>query len=143
MSAVATPSQLHRAVRFYEAPIGKKVVVAITGIVLFGFVLGHLAGNLQVFLGAERLNHYAELLRMNAGLLWAARTPSWRLPLLAVGLLQYVLHAINHLADIDATEESAHGQANFAAIAVGAGFVALLMYAEASRRRGGPAHRDP
>lgn len=85
MSAVATPSQLHRAVRFYEAPIGKKVVVAITGIVLFGFVLGHLAGNLQVFLGAERLNHYAELLRMNAGLLWAAR---------ALLLFAVVLHIV-------------------------------------------------
>lgn len=77
------------------------------------------------------------------GLLWAVRAPSWRLPLLAVGLVQYVLHAINHLVDIDATEESAHGPANFAAVAIGAGFVALLMYAEASRRRRGPADRDP
>jgi succinate dehydrogenase / fumarate reductase cytochrome b subunit len=73
MSAVATPSQLHRAIRFYEAPIGKKLIVAITGVVLFGFVLGHLLGNLQVFLGAERLNHYAELLRANPSVLWGAR----------------------------------------------------------------------
>jgi succinate dehydrogenase / fumarate reductase cytochrome b subunit len=78
MSAVATPNQLHRAVAFYEAPIGKKVIVAITGIVLFGFVLGHMAGNLQIFLppredGVYRLDHYAELLRANMGLLWAVR----------------------------------------------------------------------
>jgi succinate dehydrogenase / fumarate reductase cytochrome b subunit len=73
MSAVATPSQLHKAIRFYEAPIGKKLIVAITGVVLFGFVLGHLLGNLQIFLGPEALNRYAELLRANPGLLWAAR----------------------------------------------------------------------
>ena len=77
------------------------------------------------------------------GLLWSVRAPSWRLPLLAMGLVQYVLHAVNHLADIDATVESAHGPANFAAVAIGAGFVALLIYAEASRRRSGPADRDP
>jgi succinate dehydrogenase / fumarate reductase cytochrome b subunit len=73
MSAVATPGQLHRLVGFYEAPIGKKVAVALTGIVLFGFVLGHLIGNLQVFAGREQLNHYAELLRARPGLLWAVR----------------------------------------------------------------------
>jgi hypothetical protein len=80
---------------------------------------------------------------IGAGLLWSARVPSWRLPLLAVGLLQYVLHAINHLVDIDATTEAAHGPANFAAVAIGAAFVALLMYGEANRRRGGAAGGDP
>jgi succinate dehydrogenase / fumarate reductase cytochrome b subunit len=73
MSAVATPAQLHRAIRFYEAPIGKKAIVAVTGVVLFGFVLGHLIGNLQIYLGAERLNHYAETLRLNPAVVWAVR----------------------------------------------------------------------
>jgi succinate dehydrogenase / fumarate reductase cytochrome b subunit len=37
--------------------------MAVTGVMLFGFVLGHMAGNLKLYLGAEALNHYAEWLR--------------------------------------------------------------------------------
>ena len=48
MSAIAI-NPIHRAVRFYEAPIGKKVVMAITGVILFGYVVGHLLGNLQIY----------------------------------------------------------------------------------------------
>ncbi|MGB8020019.1 MAG: succinate dehydrogenase cytochrome b subunit [Candidatus Nanopelagicales bacterium] len=40
-----------------------KVVMAVTGVVLVGFLLFHMAGNLKVFLGAEEFNHYAEWLR--------------------------------------------------------------------------------
>jgi succinate dehydrogenase / fumarate reductase cytochrome b subunit len=42
-------------------------------VILFGFVIGHLVGNLQVFQGPERLNAYAEMLRRYGALLWAAR----------------------------------------------------------------------
>ena len=78
-------------------------------------------------------------------LLWSVRTPSWRLPLLAFGLLQYVLHTVNHLVDIDATETDAHGPVNFVVIAIGTGFVLLLLYGEARRRRGpgGAGSADP
>src|ERR1017187_3347387 len=37
------------AVRFYEAPIGKKAVMAITGVMLVGYVLAHMLGNLQIY----------------------------------------------------------------------------------------------
>lgn len=47
--------------------------MAVTGSILVLFVAGHLAGNLQVFLGEEALNHYAELLRIEPPLLWAIR----------------------------------------------------------------------
>lgn len=47
--------------------------MALTGAVLFGFVLIHMLGNLQVFLGAEKLNAYGALLKANAGVLWGAR----------------------------------------------------------------------
>ena len=53
--------------------IGKKVIVAVTGLLLFGFVLMHLAGNLTIFLGPDALNAYAEKLRHLGGLLWVAR----------------------------------------------------------------------
>ena len=48
---------------FYRSDLGKKTVMAVTGFLLFGFVLGHMAGNLKLYLGADSLNHYAEWLR--------------------------------------------------------------------------------
>jgi succinate dehydrogenase / fumarate reductase, cytochrome b subunit len=74
MSAIAmTP--LSRATRFYEAPIGKKVVMAATGLILFGYVVGHLLGNLQIYAGPEQINRYAAFLHSpaNRSLLWGVR----------------------------------------------------------------------
>jgi len=59
--------------RFYDSTIGKKVIMALTGAVLFGFLIGHMLGNLQVFLGREVMNHYAETLHGNLPLLWGVR----------------------------------------------------------------------
>jgi succinate dehydrogenase / fumarate reductase, cytochrome b subunit len=59
--------------RFYDSSIGKKAVMAFTGFVLFGFLILHMLGNLQVFLGRDVMNHYAETLHANMGLLWTAR----------------------------------------------------------------------
>lgn len=74
----SSASTLARAARLYEAPVGKKAVMAVTGVVLFGFVLGHMAGNLQVFLpagsdGRHPLDVYGETLHNNAPLLWGTR----------------------------------------------------------------------
>ena len=64
----------------YRSAVGKKAVMAVSGLLLFGFVLGHMVGNLKLYLGAEELNHYAEWLReigqplLPRGiLLWMAR----------------------------------------------------------------------
>lgn len=73
MSPTAAAGSSNRALRFFEATIVKKAVVAVTGLVLFGFVTGHMLGNLQVFLGPERLNAYAAFLKSNLELLWGAR----------------------------------------------------------------------
>jgi succinate dehydrogenase / fumarate reductase cytochrome b subunit len=73
MSAVAVNSTLARGVGFYRTTVGKKVVMAVTGIILFGFVIGHMAGNLQFFLGRDALNGYAEKLHHLGALLWAVR----------------------------------------------------------------------
>lgn len=59
--------------RAYNSSLGKKYVMAITGLLLFLYVIAHMAGNLQVYLGPEPLNHYAELLHSKPGLLWTAR----------------------------------------------------------------------
>jgi succinate dehydrogenase / fumarate reductase cytochrome b subunit len=59
--------------RAYHSSLGKKYVMAITGLLLFLFVVAHMAGNLQVYLGREQMNAYAELLQSKQGLLWTAR----------------------------------------------------------------------
>jgi succinate dehydrogenase cytochrome b subunit len=64
---------MSRALTFYRTSIGKKVVMAITGLILFGFVIGHMLGNLQVFMGANQMNAYAAMLKANATLLWGVR----------------------------------------------------------------------
>ncbi|MCK9464019.1 MAG: succinate dehydrogenase cytochrome b subunit [Proteobacteria bacterium] len=58
---------------FYRTAVGKKVVMAITGFITFGFVAVHVLGNLQIFLGPERLNKYAAFLQGLGGLLWVFR----------------------------------------------------------------------
>jgi succinate dehydrogenase / fumarate reductase cytochrome b subunit len=50
-------------VELYGSALGKKYVMAITGIVWMGYVLAHMIGNLKAFLGPAELNHYAEFLR--------------------------------------------------------------------------------
>jgi succinate dehydrogenase / fumarate reductase cytochrome b subunit len=67
---------MHREATLLGSSIGKKVVMATTGLVLFGFVVGHMVGNLQVFLGAQALNEYAELLRhfLHGQGIWIARS---------------------------------------------------------------------
>lgn len=60
-------------IAFYKSSIGKKWVVALTGLVLILFVVGHLLGNLQIFLGQNAINTYAEKLQNLGELLWVAR----------------------------------------------------------------------
>jgi succinate dehydrogenase / fumarate reductase, cytochrome b subunit len=73
MSAVALNSTFGRGVRFYGTSIGKKAVMAVTGVILFGFLIAHMAGNLQFFLGPDALNDYAVKLREIPAALWSLR----------------------------------------------------------------------
>lgn len=50
-------------VEFYRSALGKKYVMAITGIMLMGFVFAHMVGNLKMYLGPEDFDHYGEFLR--------------------------------------------------------------------------------
>ena len=58
---------------FYSSSIGKKMIVGLTGIILILFVVGHLLGNLQIFLGPDWINGYSEHLRELGPLLWVIR----------------------------------------------------------------------
>src|SRR5437879_13604278 len=62
MSSVAIDIHVGLAARLYQAYIGKKFVMALTGVILFGYLVGHLLGNLQAFLGPERMDAYAAFL---------------------------------------------------------------------------------
>lgn len=58
---------------FFSSSIGRKWTVAVTGVVLVGFVTGHMIGNLQIFLGQEVINRYGAFLQGLGELLWAIR----------------------------------------------------------------------
>ena len=74
-SASSSPAQglLHAPIAWLFSSIGKKTVVAVTGIALVLFVIGHLLGNLTFFFGPEAINSYAMHLRDLGPLLWVAR----------------------------------------------------------------------
>jgi succinate dehydrogenase / fumarate reductase cytochrome b subunit len=88
----------------YSTAVGKKYVMALTGIALMGFVLAHMLGNLKMYLGPEEFNHYAEFLRE---LLVPILPRTLALWLMRIGLITaFVLHihaaygltVINHKA---------------------------------------------
>ena len=59
---------------FWSSTVGKKIVMAVSGLIMVGFVIVHMAGNLQLFEGAERLNTYSAFLHGPANeLLWIVR----------------------------------------------------------------------
>jgi succinate dehydrogenase cytochrome b subunit len=57
----------------FNSSLGKKYIMAVSGFVLFLFILAHLAGNLQIFIGREAINRYGDLLQSNPELVWPAR----------------------------------------------------------------------
>ena len=48
---------------FYRSAVGKKAVMAVTGVILFGWIFLHMVGNLKLYLGPEHMNEYAKFLR--------------------------------------------------------------------------------
>jgi succinate dehydrogenase / fumarate reductase cytochrome b subunit len=81
-------------VQFYESAVGKKWVMALTGVGLYGFVFFHMLGNLKIFLGKENgvwpIDHYSEWLRT---LLHPFLPNHWTLWILRIGLIvMFVLH---------------------------------------------------
>lgn len=82
---------MRRVVALYRSSVGKKILMALTGFLWFGFLIGHMAGNLKAFAGAEAFNAYAHHLRVfgepmlpEYGFLWAFRL---------VMLAAFVVHA--------------------------------------------------
>jgi succinate dehydrogenase / fumarate reductase, cytochrome b subunit len=82
-------------VELYRSALGKKYVMAITGVVWMGYVFAHMVGNLKVYLGPESIDHYGDWLRTgllvpimpDAGMLWILRV------ILLVALVWHVVAA--------------------------------------------------
>ena len=72
--------------QFWHSTIGKKIVMAVTGIIGILFVIGHMSGNLLMFKGQDAMHHYALLLRTSMPLLYVVRT---------VLLASVALHAVS------------------------------------------------
>lgn len=78
--ATAAPPRVGRSLALYRLSVGKKIAMALSGVILVGFVILHFLGNLKVFQGPEAFNHYAEGLRTfgepffgRGQVLWIAR----------------------------------------------------------------------
>jgi succinate dehydrogenase / fumarate reductase, cytochrome b subunit len=69
-----------------RSSLGKKYAMAVTGLLLIGFVVVHMSGNLLIYLGPDAMNSYAQALKARQALLWTAR-----LGLLAIFVLHVVL----------------------------------------------------
>ena len=58
----------------YTTTVGKKILMAVTGIILVLYVVAHMLGNLQIYIGAEQIDAYARFLHSKPALLWVARS---------------------------------------------------------------------
>ncbi|MDY7093819.1 MAG: succinate dehydrogenase cytochrome b subunit [Acidobacteriota bacterium] len=119
---------------FYRSPLAKKVVMAVSGIMLFGFVVGHFLGNLKLYLGPEELNHYAEGLRTLGAPLFPETSVLWiaRIGLLAaVGLhiwSAWQLTLINRRARPEGYSKKGVVQATYASRTMRWGGVIILLF---------------
>jgi len=87
----------------YSTAVGKKYVMAVTGIAMMGFVLFHMIGNLKMFLGASDLNHYAHFLEKLLYPLAPEKTVLWILRAGLIGMLILHLHAAYSLTVMNRT----------------------------------------
>lgn len=91
MATVTAP----RATALWVSSVGKKILMAVTGLILYGFVIGHMIGNLKVYFGPEMFNHYAEGLRTFGSPFFARGQLLWLIrSLLIFSVLVHVTAAV-------------------------------------------------
>jgi succinate dehydrogenase / fumarate reductase cytochrome b subunit len=94
-------------VEFYRSAVGKKWVMAVTGLIGIGFVLGHAFGNIKVYFGGDDMNHYGEFLRELLHPLLPRTWFLWIMRFTLIGAVLLHLHAaysltrMNHRARPD------------------------------------------
>src|SRR5215213_1664836 len=119
---------------FYRSAIGKKAVMAVTGVILFGCIFLHMVGNLKLYLGPEHMNDYARWLRSlgvpampETGALWITRL----LLVVAVALhihAAYALTIMNRQARPVGYRERHYESATYAARTMRWGGVIILLF---------------
>jgi len=108
-------------VAFYRSAVGKKWVMALTGVMLMGFVFIHAIGNLKVYLGAEDFNHYGEFLREVLVPFFPRTVALWLARLGLIAAFGFHIHSaygltrMNHRANGPGYEHSRDWQAATAA----------------------------
>ena len=80
-------------VEFYRSALGKKYVMAITGIMIMGFVFAHMVGNLKMYLGPSHLNEYGEFLRELLVPILPRTVALWLLRIGLIGAFALHIHA--------------------------------------------------
>jgi succinate dehydrogenase / fumarate reductase cytochrome b subunit len=84
-------------IELYRSALGKKYVMAVTGIIWMGFVLAHMVGNLKSFLGPAEFNHYAEFLRELLVPILPRTVVLWLLRLTLIAAIALHIHAATTL----------------------------------------------
>lgn len=135
---------------FYGSAIGKKAVMAVTGVILFGWILLHMLGNLKLFLGPEHLNEYAHWLRALGAPALPETAALWlsRVVLLAAVILH--IHAATALTKMNRQarpvgyRDRSYVTATYAARTMRWGGVIILLFViyHLLHLTTGQAHRD-
>ena len=99
-------------VEFYRSAVGKKWVMALTGIALMAYVVAHMFGNFKLYFGAEDYNHYSEFLRE---LLVPLLPRTWLLWLLRIGLAAAFVFHIHAAASLTLMNRRAHAEGRYVA----------------------------
>lgn len=112
---------------FWDSTVGKKAVMAVTGILLVGFVIAHMLGNLQMFIGADAMNRYAAFLKSTGELLWVARAALLTAAVLHI-TAAYQLTVINRAARPDGYARTVPAASTLASRTMRYGGVLLLAF---------------
>jgi len=84
-----------RAGVLWDSSVGKKILMATTGVILYAFVIGHMVGNLKVYMGPAAFNHYAEGLRTFGAPFFGRGQLLWLIRLLLIfSVLVHVIFAL-------------------------------------------------
>lgn len=93
-------------IELYRTAVGKKYVMAVTGIIGLGFLLMHMVGNLKIYMGSDDINHYGEFLRELLVPILPRTTALWGMRLMLIAAVLLHIHAawsltrLNHKADV-------------------------------------------
>ena len=92
---------MQRSLTLHQTTIGKKVIMALSGVIIVGFAIGHFLGNLNLYLGPEAMDGYAEKLQSLPPLVWGTRL-----------VLLFEVVRVKHVVAVDVTVADFIGEGN-------------------------------